>query len=184
MTFTAVHISYESAEELIDNFRAATGHVGELKGSRINLAKRRKFFDLLERSDASAEVGIIKSGDVSAKIDVHYNSDIKAYNHLLHEVIDHLLPQTGGCVNVVIDEGRYDPKILEAARKDIADMLGNWGKATMIDSKRSTGVQIADVIANSCYNIVTGSSKAAQIGKFMIPMLESKRINIEFYELN
>ena len=183
MTFAAVHISTDNAEQLLQRFRDITRHRGELKGSRIDLTERGLFFELLEKYEASAHVGIIKSDDISDAVRKAGGSDLKAYNHLLHEVIDSLLPRTGGCGNVVIDEGRYDPQILENARQDIADMLGNWGKATLIDSKRSIGVQIADVIANSSYNIVTGSSKAEHISKIMAPMMDSRRIVMKHYSL-
>lgn len=183
MTFAAVHISSDDAAALLQRFRDITQHRGELKGSRINIVERGLFFELLEKYDAAAHIGIIRSEDVSDKVRQSGGSDLKAYNHLLHEVIDNLLPRTGGCANVVIDEGRYDPQILENARQDIADMLGNWGKAQLIDSKRSIGVQIADVIANSSYNIVTGSAKAERLSKIMAPMMESHRITMQYYSL-
>lgn len=183
MTFAAVHISEDAAEKLLCRFRVITGHRGELKGSRIDLTERGLFFELLEKSKATANVGIIKRSDIDEHIYNAGKSDLKAYNYLLHHVIDALLPRTGGCGNVIIDEGRYDPAILEDARQDIADMLGNWGKAQMIDSKRSTGVQIADVIANSSYNIVTGSSKADRLTKIMAPMMDSKMIQLDYLAL-
>lgn len=183
MTFAAVHIASDDAEKLLQRFRDITRHRGELKGSRIDLTERGLFFELLEKYEATALVGVIKSEDISDTVRKAGGSDLKAYNHLLHEVIDALLPRTGGCGNVVIDEGRYDPQILENARQDIADMLGNWGQARLMDSKRSIGVQIADVIANSSYNIVTGSSKADHISKIMAPMMENQRIAIKYYKL-
>lgn len=183
MTFAAVHISSDNAEKLLQRFRDITRHRGELKGSRIDIIERGLFFELLEKYDGTAHVGVIKSGNVSDAIRKAEGSDLKVYNHLLHEVIDNLLPRTGGCGNVVIDEGRYDPQILENTRQDIANMLGNWGKAQLIDSKRSIGVQIADVIANSSYNIVTGSSKAERLSRIMAPMMQSHRITMRHYSL-
>ena len=180
MTFAAVHIMGDDAKYLLSRFREITSHRGELKGSRIDLTERGLFFELLEKTSAAAHVSIIKSADVPET----KGRDFTAYNHLLHETIDSLLPRTGGCGDVVIDEGRYDPAILENTRQDIADMLGNWGQAKLIDSKRSIGVQIADVIANSCYNITTGSSKAERLQKIMRPMVESRRIIIEHHKLS
>lgn len=183
MTFAAVYIDSGAAENLLAQFRLKTGHIGELKGSRIDIEERGIFFQLLEQSGAIAQVDIIKSSDISADILTIKGADLKAYNHLLNACIGALLPRTGGCANVVIDEGRYDPKILEEAREDIAALLGNWGKAQLMDSKRSTGVQIADVIANSCYKVVTGSSKARRIQSYMTPMIMAHTLNIELHSL-
>jgi len=183
ITFAAVFISAKSAKKLLQRFRDITGHQGELKGSRIDLTERGLFFELLEKSEAIVQVGVIKRSDIDNEIYASGGSDFKAYSHLLQSAIDTLLPRTGGCGNIVIDEGRYDPQILEDLRQDITDMLGNWGKAQLIDSKRSTGVQIADVIANSCYNIVTESSKADRLQRIMNPMITDKRITISHHTL-
>lgn len=183
MTFAAVHIDSDAAENLLSQFRLKTGHIGELKGSRIDIDERGIFFELLEQSGAIAQVDIIKSSDMTNDAINSKGADLRAYNHLLNACIGSLLPRTGGCGNVVIDEGRYDQQILEDSREDIASLLGNWGKAQLMDSKRSTGVQIADVIANSCYNVVTGSSKARRIKAYMAPMILSHKINIELHSL-
>src|SRR3546814_18736035 len=54
--------------------------------------------------------------------------------------------------------------------------LGQWGRASLADSRRSDGVQIADVIANSLFNIAVGSQRAHRIQRLLDPMLASKAI--------
>ncbi len=184
ISFAAVYISEEEAQALQSRFRDITGHRGELKGSKIDLTERGLFFELLEKTNAFATVGIVKRDGVSEDIYNAGGSDLRAYTLLLNKVVGALLPRTGGCGNVVIDEGRYDPQILEAIRQDIAGLLGNWGKAQMIDSKRSIGVQIADIIANSSYNIATGSARGDRIKNIMKPMVTHKRITLEYHSLN
>jgi hypothetical protein len=78
----------------------------------------------------------------------------------------------------VIDDGRYDPKILSHVREEIQEGLGQWGRASLADSKRSDGVQIADVIANSLFNITVSSPRAYRIQRIIEPMLASKAIRI------
>src|SRR3546814_11824137 len=56
--------------------------------------------------------------------------------------------------------------------------LGQWGRASLADSRRSDGVQIADVIANSLFNITAGSPRAHRIQRILDPMLASKTIRI------
>jgi hypothetical protein len=76
-------------------------------------------------------------------------------------------------VDVVIDDGRYDPKILTRVRNDVAAALGGWGQARLEDSHRSSGVQIADVIANSIFNLAINSQRAWRIDKILDPFIAS-----------
>ncbi len=71
-----------------------------------------------------------------------------------------------------------DPKILSHVREEIQAGLGQWGRASLADSKRSDGVQIADVIANSLFNITVGSQRAHRIQRIIDPMLASKAIRV------
>lgn len=78
----------------------------------------------------------------------------------------------------MIDDGRYDPKILENVREAIQTGLGGWGHASLADSRRSDGVQIADVVANSLYNVEVDSPRARRIGIIIEPMLASRAIRV------
>ena len=80
--------------------------------------------------------------------------------------------------DVVIDDGRYDPKILAHVREEIQAGLGQWGRASLADSRRSDGVQIADVIANSLFNITIDSPRAHRIQRIFEPMFASKAIRV------
>ena len=71
-----------------------------------------------------------------------------------------------------------DPAILERVRATIQKGLAGWGKASLADSRRSEGVQIADVIANSLFNIEAESPRAARIETIVAPMLASKAIRV------
>ena len=89
------------------------------------------------------------------------------------------LPVSGGaCADIVIDEGRYDPAILSRVRSDVQAALGQWGQASLADSRRSAGVQIADVVANSFFNIAAASPRAARIGAIVAPWTDTGRIRI------
>ena len=63
-------------------------------------------------------------------------------------------------------------------RADIQSGLGQWGRASLADSRRSDGVQIADVIANSLFNIAVASPRAQRIQRIIDPMLASKAIRV------
>lgn len=177
MTFAAVLMTPETAHSIHDRFRAVTGLRGELKGSRISLVERGLLLELFDRAGGRAWVAIADSARVQAQSKVKAASDLGVYAALLDLAVSRWLPETGGvCTDVVIDDGRYDPIILSQVRADIQAGLGGWGSASLADSRRSEGVQIADVIANSLYNIATRSARAPRIARILAPFIDNMAI--------
>ena len=169
MIVAGVHIEEDAAERLLARFRAVVGLHGELKGSRIGLIERAFFFELLDRFGGQARICIIKAYEHEIG---RRPEDLDVYVALLTQLVHDWLPDTADCLSVVIDAGRYDSMLLEEVRQDIAAMLTRCGSAQMIDSRRSPGVQIADVIANSFYNIAIRSGRSARIETIVAPFLE------------
>lgn len=183
MIFAAVMLTPETATEIHNRFRGVTGLRGELKGSRISVIERAYLLELLDRAGGRAWVAVADKQLISqigqAAVGKKSKSDLALYTALLNLAIGRWLPETGGvCTDVIIDEGRYDPLILANVQAEIQAGLGQWGRASLTDSRRSDGVQIADVIANSLYNITTGSERAPRIQRILDPMLTSKAIRI------
>lgn len=178
MTFSAVMLTPNVAAEIHARFRSVTGLRGELKGSRISIIERAYLLELFDRAGGRAWVAVAER-DKLQRTDGTLPSDLALYAALLNLAVGRWLPETGGvCTDVVIDDGRYDPNILGHVRKEIQAGLGQWGSASLADSKRSDGVQIADVIANSLFNITVGSQRAHRIQRIIDPMLASKAIRI------
>lgn len=176
MTFAAVMLTPQAAAEIHARFRAVTGLRGELKGSRISVVERAYLLELFDRAGGRAWVAVAKRDTLAHN---PLPSDLSLYAALLDLAIGRWLPETGGvCTDVVIDEGRYDPAILAKVREDIQTGLGQWGRASLADSRRSDGVQIADVVANSLFNITVGSPRAHRIQQIIEPMLASKAIRV------
>lgn len=179
MTFSAVMLTPSSAADIHARFRSVTGLRGELKGSRISIVERAYLLELFDRAGGRAWVAVAERDKLAQNADGTLPSDLALYGALLNSAVGHWLPETGGvCTDVVIDDGRYDPKILSLVREEIQAGLGQWGRASLADSKRSDGVQIADVIANSLFNIKVGSPRANRIQRILEPMLASKAIRI------
>ena len=179
MTFSAVMLTPQTATEIHDRFRGVTGLRGELKGSRISLVERAYLLELFDRAGGRAWVAVAERKKLAQNPGGTLPSDLALYGALLNSAVGHWLPETGGvCTDVVIDDGRYDPKILSHVREEIQAGLGQWGRASLADSRRSDGVQIADVIANSLFNIAVGSPRAHRIQRILEPMLVSKAIRI------
>jgi hypothetical protein len=178
MTLAAVAIDPGEADILLESFRSATGLAAELKGSRIDLRERALFFDLLAATKANATVGAALSAVRPAKGENRGQHDRKIYVDLLHDVIGAMLPTTGGCAHVMIDDGRYDAATLALVRTDIAAMLGPCGQAKLELSHRSAGLQIADVIANTFFNRALPGERQGRMAHIAQPFLDEKRINL------
>jgi hypothetical protein len=178
MTFAALSLDPGDAESVLDRFKAITGLRGELKGSRISPVERGLLFEILAQREVQAWVAIADQHRLQTAKAAGY-SDLMVYSALLDTAISAFLPSSGGaCADIVIDEGRYDPVILAHLRRDIQAALGNWGSASLADSKRCAGVQIADVIANSLFNLTAATQRAGRIGAIVQPWLDSKRIRL------
>lgn len=178
MTMAAISLSPEDAEAVVARFRAVTGLQGELKGSRINTTERALLFEILAQRDARGWVAVADGPRLVAAKHAG-ESDLQLYSRLLDMTVGTFLPVSGGaCVDVVIDEGRYDPRILAHVRRDIQAALGHWGHASLADSSRCAGVQIADVVANSFFNLVAASPRAGRIRAIVAPWTDSGRIRI------
>lgn len=179
MTFAAAMISPEAAAAVHARFRTVTGLRGELKGSRISLTERAYLFELFDRAGGRAWVAVAKRERLTLPSDGKPTSDLALYAALLDLAVGSWLPETGGvCTDVVIDDGRYDPVVLGHVRETIQAGLAGWGRASLADSRRSDGVQIADVIANSLFNITVGSPRARRIGVIVEPLIASRALRI------
>jgi hypothetical protein len=179
MTFAAAMLTPEAAAAIHARFRSVTGLRGELKGSRISVTERAYLLELFDRAGGRAWVAVAKRDQLAPSADGKAVSDLALYAALLDLAVSSWLPETGGvCTDVVIDDGRYDPAILGHVRESIQAGLAGWGRASLADSRRSDGVQIADVIANSLFNIEVGSPRAHRIGTILDPLLKSRAIRI------
>ena len=178
MTLAAVDISAEHADALLARFRAVTGFIGELKGSKIDLAERALFFELFVSSAGLATVGIAIS---ALKPDPHEDRgdhDIATYAALLNDAVGAMLPEIPGCESVVIDDGRYGVATLSKVRDDIGKLVGPCGIAQLELSHRLAGLQIADVIANSFFNRALVNDRQGRMAAVVAPLLESGQIKM------
>ncbi len=178
MTLAAVHIEPQDADALLARFREVTGRSDELKGSRIDLGERAYVWELFGRSGATATVGIALSALKPEIGEDRGDHDIAVYARLLDDVIGSMLPETGGCAQVIIDDGRYGPATLALVRDDIARLVGACGTATLELSHRSAGLQIADVIANTFFNRALVNDRQARMAAIAQPLLDSGQIRL------
>ena len=178
MTLAAVDMAAEEADALLTRFRAATGYLGELKGSRIDLVRRGLFFDLFAAADANATVGIAISALKPDRNADRGDHDIATYAALLNDVVGAMLPGVVSCESVIIDDGRYGPETLSKVRDDIGRLVGPCGTAHLELSHRLAGLQIADVIANNFFNRALVNDRQGRMAAVVAPLLENGRIKM------
>ena len=178
MTLAAVDIAADETDTLLSQFRAATGYLGELKGSRIDLVRRELFFELFAASGANATVGIAISALKPEPNTDDGDHDIATYTALLNDVVGSMLSDVATCESVIIDDGRYGPATLSKVRDDIGRLVGPCGTAQLELSHRLAGLQIADVIANSFFNRALVNDRQSRFAAVVAPFLESGRIQM------
>lgn len=178
MTLAAVNIQPDAADSLLSRFRATTGYLGELKGSRIDLVRRNLFFGLFTELDATATVGIAISALKPEPDEDRGDHDIVTYAALLNDVIGAMLPGVMDCESVIIDDGRYGPETLSKVRDDIGRLVGPCGTARLELSHRLAGLQIADVIANSFFNRALVNDRQGRMAAVVAPLLENGRLKM------
>lgn len=179
MTLAALSIHASTADDVLARFREVTGLVGELKGSRIDLAERGLLFEMLGDADWSATIGIAISALKPTGGDDRGEHDIAVYAALLEDVIASMLTSgTVDCTNVTIDDGRYGPKTLALVRDDIGRLVGPCGLAQLELSHRRAGLQIADVIANTFFNRAMVTERQARMAAIVAPYLESGKMKL------
>ena len=178
MTLAAVHIEADSADALLARFREVTGRSDELKGSRIDLAERAYVWELIAHTGAQVTIGIALSALKPEDGQDRGDHDIAVYARLLDDVIGSMLPQTGGCTQVIIDDGRYGPETLKLVRDDIGKLVGPCGQASLELSHRSSGLQIADVIANTFFNRALVNDRQARMAAIAQPLLDRGQIKL------
>ncbi len=178
MTLAAIMIDAEVAEKLLVDFRTYSGLTSELKGSRIDLEERGYFYELFEKCGAHGIVSIALSALKPVAGEDRGEHDISIYGKLLDDAVAALLPQTSGCAQVIIDDGRYGPATLANVRDDIGRMVGPCGMAKLELSHRSPGLQIADVVANSFFNRALVNDRQARFAGLVEPFLTSGKIEM------
>lgn len=178
MTLAGVSIAADDADALLARFKQVTALRGEMKGSRISLVERALFFELLERFRGRAIVCEVRADRLPARLSEERGRDLRAYAALLETVVEAWLPESGDCAEVIIDDGRYDPATLALVRDGVSALLGTCGRTRLADSRRSAGVQIADVVANSFYNLTYASARTERIRQIVSPFRNGRQLRL------
>lgn len=181
MCFAAIALPPESAVALLDRYRDVTGLRGELKGSRIGLVERALFFEIFHRFQGRAWVSVVRRDKLEGA-GGKLPEDVMVYQRLLETILDRWrqdMESTGEAAqDIIIDAGRYDAELLQSLQRDLQQHLGSWAHISVADSRRSAGIQIADVVANSIYNLATASNRSARIRHILAPFIKDHSVRV------
>jgi hypothetical protein len=176
MTLSSVRISLEHADQVVGRFRAVTGMDSEIKGSRISLGERGFLFELLAQTDFAATVSIAISAIRPEPGEDRGAHDVAVYGALLNDAVGSMLPAGGDCATVTMDDGRYSPETLSHIRDDIGALIGPCSTASLALSHRLSGLQIADVIANTFFTRALTGDRQVHMDALVEPLLSRKQI--------
>lgn len=185
MTLAAVYISESNSEKLLARFRTVTGLHGELKGSRIDYTERGLFYELFDRFDAYGIIATIDLRGPERMGLVLPEQDYGVYAELMARAVSTQLSAPDRRDTVIVDEGRYNYQTLELVRSGINALLRQSGDAAghqtqfvtqFADSRRCPGVQIADVVANTFYNLMVGGHRGGWMERIVAPFKELDRV--------
>lgn len=168
MTLAAVALPAKAAGHLLERTRDVLGIRGELKGSRLDVAQRGFVVELFARLGGRAIITEARVADLTQQ-GRRQLSDLDIYTAMLEHTIAAWLPQSGGRVDVTIDDGRYDQMRNSRIRDEIQASIGNWGHAALSDSRLSPGVQIADVMSNSHFHVAVNGRHTRRVTALLEP---------------
>lgn len=164
-------VAMADADKLLTHIRAVLGLRGELKGSRITMAERAFVVEAFARAGGRA---IVAHADIAALSGPDGPpADHRVYGALLGHAVEKWLPESGGAIDVTIDDGRYDALRNIAMRDAVQKSVGLWGRARLADSRRCAGVQFADVIANSHFHVALATREVARIDALLQPLWQA-----------
>jgi hypothetical protein len=93
-----------------------------------------------------------------------------------------LIPESGGCLGIVIDDGRYDAKSLGVINDDIGRLVAPLGLASLELSHVLPGLQIADVVANTFFNRALVTERQSRMAAIIAPLLQTRQIRLRILD--
>ena len=161
------------------SYHKATRTSGEVHGHRLDRRQRAVFLGLVAREAASVVVACRRAEPLGGwAMSALPEPDL--YGHLLAEACAGL-PGYGGAGQLVVtpDGGRYPRARLDRVRAGLAAALAarHAGAVDVAfrDSAVTAGLQVADVVANSAFQMLAGTGST---GELLTPLVEAGRLKV------
>lgn len=161
-------------------YHKVTRTVGEVHGHQLTPMQRAVFLGLLAREAVSAVVACRRAEPLGGWA-MSSMPEADLYGHLLAEACNALPITPGrGALTITPDGGRYARARLDVARSVVTASLaaaGHEGPLRVVfgDSAATAGLQVADVVANSVFGMLT---RAGPVADLLTPLIEAGRLRI------
>ena len=186
----AVALPPNTATRLLKSFRkAARWRDTEVKGHFLTPEQRRVFFNLLQQIDMGSIVVSCSRGDGIGGWAMGALSERTIYTHLLREACLGLIGSVSDPLTITPDGGRYKKtdlnRIAGELTGSVRDLAASVPRVTVgfADSSSLPGLQIADVIANSVFQVVRDVEISNIAAPLLTPLTRSGRLTLRAVEL-
>ena len=186
---TAVSIAPHDATRLMKTFKKAIKAKDEPKGSLLSIPQRTIMFDLLAKEAEHSAVAVTCSkhtpfgkwvGGTFCERDV--------YAAMLAETCLKMPHDNPKIVNVVADSGRYSGKITPEVKEAVTSALAPhraWQmNIAFADSRQHPGIQIADIVGNTIYQLLQDGHNAILSSDLLHPLLNKGKLLVEETTIN
>lgn len=177
----AVRIDGTAATRLVKAFRTTAGHSGELKGFRLTLPQRQLFFDLLLKTEGLAVAVVCDRREPAGGWAMGVLPETDVYEHLLGNACCSL-PPLGGPATVTADGGRYKRAFYGELISRLVPTIGahHQGRSSLLfaNSAASSGIQVADVVANTVFHARGPDDGAEQAQVLLQRLIDDGRLTI------
>lgn len=186
---SAVSISPHDAARFVKAFRKITGRKGEIKGGRLEKSERELFFSALaDGSDYQSVVVTCCNTKPLGKWAKKTFHERDIFAAMLAECCLEMPYECASSLNIISDGGRYPRNAMPSISGQVASCLSaerQWdAKISFADSRDHAGIQIADVIGNSVFQML--KSEPADFGNHDLcgPLVRSGRLIINATTIN
>ncbi|MFI3904712.1 DUF3800 domain-containing protein [Ochrobactrum sp. S1502_03] len=180
---SAVAIDAADATRVIKMFKKTIKEKGEIKGGLLLDLQREAFFDILrgESEHSSVIVTSANSSDLG-RWAIKALGERNIYHGMLKEACSSFNVIGAKRINIFPDSGRYSKQERSYIQKDLEKKLAHlYGVPVSLafqDSRSQDGIQVADIVANSVYQLC-----GAGIGDFrnhhlFQPLAEKNRFTV------
>ena len=186
---SAIAVSPHDASRVMKAFKKATKCKEEPKGSLLSSSQRLVFFEILSAETDHHSVTVSCSNTKPLGKWARLNlPERDVFSAMLAETCLSMPSSDGKTVNIISDSGRYQRNIRPAISHEVCKTLSEqlaWNvNLTFADSRSHDGIQLADIIGNTLYQILKDEEPDLQQHALCGFLAKSNRLILKTTTLN
>ena len=181
---SAIAIDTRDATNVLKKFRKITKAKGEIKGGLLQDSHRKTFFDILSEEIENSSVIVTSANSTDlGRWAIKELGERSIYHKMLGEACASFDKKEASRVNIFPDSGRYSKHELSCIQKDLERKLGEvYGVPVSMsfhDSRSQDGIQLADIVANSVYQLCGAGVDEFHTHEFFQQLVEKNRFVVK-----